>query len=247
MDAGAALDHARRGRRRHRARPRRAARETVWVPAHAALRDVGAAARAAPDLPQAPDLMPPQSERAVDATPVHTADLPRRRSATGGSPRPRGSKRRGAVLDLGADLDEPEVNYLRRIGPWLLWRAGPPSRGDARDLALWADDLGSTWTFRVLPDGSGEGEGPDGVVHQRFRTWKEALRDAGPHAPSRPPERPVRWSPCSGPACAPTRATTTATADDMERYAREMPGFVDFKTFRGRRRRARVARRVRVT
>ena len=33
-------------------------RETVWVPAHAALRDVGAAPRAPPGLPQAPHLTP---------------------------------------------------------------------------------------------------------------------------------------------------------------------------------------------
>ena len=55
----------------------------------------------------------------------------------------------------------------------------PPSRGDARYIALWADDLDRTWTFRVFPNGEGEGEGPDGTVHHRFRTWKEALRDAG--------------------------------------------------------------------
>ena len=46
-------------------------------------------------------------------------------------------------------------------------------------MALAADDLDTTWTFRVFPDGSGEGDGPDGTVHHRFRTWKEALRDAG--------------------------------------------------------------------
>jgi len=41
-----------------------------------------------------------------------------------------------------------------------------------------ADDLSLTFTFRLLPDGSGEGKGPDGVQYERFRTWKEALRDA---------------------------------------------------------------------
>jgi hypothetical protein len=121
----------------------------------------------------------PSSERPLDATPVHTEDLPatpqrtRRIPATAWIEAPR------ALRELGADIDEPVVGYLRRIGPWLLWRAGPPSRGDARYMALAADDLGTTWTFRVFPDGTGEGEGPDGVVHHRFRTWKEALRDAG--------------------------------------------------------------------
>ena len=121
----------------------------------------------------------PSSERPVDATPVHTAELPatpqrdRRIPATAWLEAPR------PLLELGDDIDEPVVGYLRRIGPWLLWRAGPPSRGDARYMALAANDLGATWTFRVFPDGSGEGAGPDGVVHHRFRTWKEALRDAG--------------------------------------------------------------------
>jgi hypothetical protein len=85
----------------------------------------------------------------------------------------------GALLDLGADIGAPEATYLRRIGRWLLWRAGPPSQGDARYLALDADDLTATWSFRLFADGSGEGAGPDGRVHRRFRTWKEALRDAG--------------------------------------------------------------------
>ena len=44
-------------------------------------------------------------------------------------------------------------------------------------MALAANDLGRQFTFRLFPDGTGTGEGPDGVVHSRFRTWKEALRD----------------------------------------------------------------------
>ena len=45
-------------------------------------------------------------------------------------------------------------------------------------MAVAADDLAERWTFRLTPDGTGEA-GPDGRVHTRFRTWKEALRDAG--------------------------------------------------------------------
>ena len=56
-------------------------------------------------------------------------------------------------------------------------RAG--GHADARYMAIAADDLAERWTFRLFPDGSGEGAGPDGRVHTRFRTWKEALRDAG--------------------------------------------------------------------
>jgi hypothetical protein len=121
----------------------------------------------------------PSNERPIDATPVHTSDLPatpqrdRRIPATAWVEAP------AALLELGADIGNPVIAYLRRIGPWLLWRAGPPSHGDARYLAIAADDLADTWTFRLFADGSGEGLGPDGVVHRRFRTWKEALRGSG--------------------------------------------------------------------
>jgi len=126
----------------------------------------------------------PSPQRPVDDTPVHTGDLPatpqrdRRIPARAWIEAPR------ALLTLGDDIGEPDAYYLRRIERWLLWRAGPPSHGDARYLALDADDLTTTWTFRLFPDGTGDGDGPDGEVHRRFRTWKEALRDAG-----EPPER----------------------------------------------------------
>jgi hypothetical protein len=121
----------------------------------------------------------PSPQRPVDDTPVHTGDLPatpqrdRRIPATAWAEAPR------ALLTLGDDFGEPNAYYLRRIGRWLLWRAGPPSHGDARHLALAAHDLATMWTFRLFPGGAGEGVGPDGAVHERFRTWKEALRDAG--------------------------------------------------------------------
>jgi hypothetical protein len=46
-------------------------------------------------------------------------------------------------------------------------------------MVIAADDLAQQYTFRLFPDGSGEGTGPGGSVHDRFRSWKEALRDAG--------------------------------------------------------------------
>jgi hypothetical protein len=82
------------------------------------------------------------------------------------------------LLHLGDDLGGEEAQYKRRIGRWLLWRSGPATGADARYLALAADDLSQAFTFRLFPDGSGEGEGPDGVRYGRFRTWKEALRDS---------------------------------------------------------------------
>lgn len=84
------------------------------------------------------------------------------------------------LLELGADIGSPLVAYKRRIGKYLLWRAGPASRADTRYLALSADDLSEQYSFRLFPDGSGSGSGPDGHTHERFRTWKEALRDASP-------------------------------------------------------------------
>jgi len=83
------------------------------------------------------------------------------------------------LRSLGADLGIALVAYKRRIGRFLLWRAGPAAGADARYAALDAGDLAHRYTFRLLPDGSGEGVGPDGRTHTRFRAWKEALRDAG--------------------------------------------------------------------
>ena len=82
------------------------------------------------------------------------------------------------LRDLGADLGIELVAYKRRIGRFLLWRAGPAVRADARYAAVAADDLAERYEFRLFPDGTGEGTGPDGVVHTRFRSWKESLRDA---------------------------------------------------------------------
>jgi hypothetical protein len=79
---------------------------------------------------------------------------------------------------LGADFGEPLVAYKRRIGRFLLWRAGPASGGDARYAAIAADEPTTQYTFRLEPDGTGAGVGPDGRRHDRFRSWKESLRDA---------------------------------------------------------------------
>lgn len=80
------------------------------------------------------------------------------------------------LLTLGDDLPgRPEAEYKRRIGPWLLWRAGPAAGGDARYWAALADDLDEQRTFRLFPDGSGDGVAVSGTRHTRFRTWKEDL------------------------------------------------------------------------
>jgi len=110
----------------------------------------------------------------------HTADLPPLPQRDRTIPAERWVEAPPELRALGADIGEPLVVYKRRIGGWLLWRAGPPNHGDARYMALAGDDPGQRFTFRLFPDGSGTGEGPDGAVHTRFRSWKEALRDTPP-------------------------------------------------------------------
>ncbi len=122
----------------------------------------------------------PSPERPLDHTPVHTTELPATPTRDRAIPATAWVEAPATLLALGDDLpDRPVARYLRRIGPWLLWRAGPPAKGDARLWAARADDLAAAHTFRLFPDGHGEGTGPSGAAHARFRTWKEDLRDAG--------------------------------------------------------------------
>ena len=82
------------------------------------------------------------------------------------------------LRELGADFGVALVAYKRRIGRFLLWRAGPAAGADARYAAIASDDPARRYEFRLYPSGSGEGAGADGRVHERFRGWKESLRDA---------------------------------------------------------------------
>ena len=107
----------------------------------------------------------------------HTEDLPELPQRDRTIPADRWIEAPPELRTLGADIGDPVVIYKRRINGWLLWRAGPPTKGDTRYMALASNDLARQFTFRLFPDGTGSGEGPDGVVHSRFRTWKEALRD----------------------------------------------------------------------
>jgi hypothetical protein len=121
----------------------------------------------------------PYDRRPVDATPRHTASLPATPVRDRTIPARAWLEAPGALLALGADIGGAEAEYKRRIGRWLLWRAGPASRADARYLAVAADDVDEQHRFRLFADGSGEGVGPSGRRHTRFRTWKEDLRDHG--------------------------------------------------------------------
>lgn len=117
-------------------------------------------------------------ERPSDDTPVHTADLPPTPIRDRNIPATAWVEAPESLLALGHDLPEqPIAEYKRRIGPWILWRAGPARRGDAR---YWVahDTTGVEYTLRLFPDGSASGLGPSGTTHHRFRAWKEDLRDA---------------------------------------------------------------------
>jgi hypothetical protein len=120
----------------------------------------------------------PAEERPLDHTPVHTDALPPTPTRDRAIPATAWVEAPAALLGSGDDLEgRPVPRYTRRIGRWLLWRAGP-AKGDARYTAIDADDLERRFTFRLRPDGSAEGTGPSGVDHTRFRSWKEDLRDA---------------------------------------------------------------------
>ena len=117
-------------------------------------------------------------ERPIDDTPVHTADLPPTPVRDRNIPATAWVEAPDSLLALGDDLpDRPVAEYKRRIGPWILWRAGPAKGGDAR---YWVthDSTGDEYTLRLFPDGSADGVGPSGARHDRFRAWKEDLRDA---------------------------------------------------------------------
>lgn len=119
----------------------------------------------------------PADQRPIDPTPVRTVDLPATPVRDRTIPAAAWVEAPESLLHLGDDLGHPSISYKRRIGPWLLWRAGPAARADARYWAGHEADLDRWFAFRLWPDGTGEGTGPSGAVHQRFRTWKEDLRD----------------------------------------------------------------------
>jgi hypothetical protein len=124
----------------------------------------------------------PYDQRPIDDTPVHTDALPATPIRDRNIPATAWVEAPPSLLRLGDDLpSQPVAQYKRRIGPWLLWRSGPATGADARYWAgAAADPDGTNVTFRLFTDGSGDGEGPSGERHTRFRTWKEDLRDNPP-------------------------------------------------------------------
>jgi len=125
----------------------------------------------------------PADQRPVDPTPVHTVDLPPTPIRDRNIPASAWVEAPDVLLRSGDDIPGPdgrvpEAMYKRRIGRWLLWRSGPAKGGNSRYVAIDSDDLDRSHEFRLLPDGTGDGVGPSGARHARFRTWKEDLRDA---------------------------------------------------------------------
>ena len=114
----------------------------------------------------------PASERPFTDDRYTTVDLPDTPTRTFRIPGAGWEEAPAQLLGLGDGIGEP-VEYKRRIGPFLLWRAGPPV-GRAIYLAIDERDLERTYRFD-LRGRTGSGWGPDGSEHVRFRTWKESL------------------------------------------------------------------------
>lgn len=118
----------------------------------------------------------PADARPFDLTPVNTHDLPdtptpdRNIAASAWKQAPTALLSLGERLGIGPD----RTAFKRRVGPWLLWRAGP-ARGPAVYLAVDSHDSGRTCAFELDGARSGRGRGPTGTEHTRFRTWKEDL------------------------------------------------------------------------
>ena len=116
-------------------------------------------------------------QRPVDDTPLHTGDLPATPQRDRTIPATAWIEAPVELRELGVDIGVHQVDYKRRIGGWLLWRAGPATKAHARYMAVAASDTTVRHTFRLFPDGTGEGTGPSGRVHTRFRSWKEDLKE----------------------------------------------------------------------
>jgi hypothetical protein len=120
-------------------------------------------------------------QRPLDHTPVSTADLPPTPVRDRNIPATAWTEAPEALLRLGNELPgQPVAEYKRRIGSWLLWRAGPATAADAAYWVCAAGDTTKQYTFRLFPDGTGDGAGPSGTRHATFRAWKEDLRDNQP-------------------------------------------------------------------
>lgn len=118
----------------------------------------------------------PADERPFDPTPVHTDDLPPTPIRDRNIPASAWLEAPTELLTSGDDIGQSHrIAYKRRLGPWLLWRAGPARGEHSRYVAIDSRDLTRIHTLDLFPDGSASGVGPSGQTHTRFRSWKEDL------------------------------------------------------------------------
>lgn len=116
-------------------------------------------------------------DRPFDYTPITLADLPLTPTRDRNIAASAWDEAPPRLLELGADLDgKPDAAFKRRLHGWLLWRAGP-TRGPCKYLALDPGALDEGHMFELDGEGGATGVGADGIRHDRFRSWKEALRD----------------------------------------------------------------------
>ncbi len=95
-------------------------------------------------------------QRPPDRTPVHTDELPDTPTRDRNIMASAWVEAPPELLTLGDNLDgQPEAEYKRRIGEWLLWRSGPAVDADAVYLAVHRSDLSRQHRFTLLPDGRG--------------------------------------------------------------------------------------------
>jgi len=120
----------------------------------------------------------PTEDRPPVEQDLHTDELPPLPQRASMIPVQRWVEAPDEVRHLGDEIGVELVAYIRRIGDYLVWRAGRATGEAARYIAVHATDLHEQWRFALDAAGDGSGTGPDGVVHTRFRTWKESLRDA---------------------------------------------------------------------
>ena len=122
----------------------------------------------------------PYDQRPDDDTPLHTDDLPPTPVRDRNIPATAWIEAPAAVRGLGDDLPGTAGRVLQAADRTVAAVAGGAGnrrrrRGTGQANAA---DLDDAFTFRLFPDGNGEGVGPSGQTHVRFRTWKEDLRDA---------------------------------------------------------------------
>lgn len=118
----------------------------------------------------------PADDRPFDHTPVHTEDLPPTPVRDRNIPASAWHEAPDVLLRSGDDIGQSHrIAYKRRLGHWLLWRAGPARGEHSRYVAIDARDLTRVHTLDIRADGSAAGVGPSGQTHTRFRAWKQDL------------------------------------------------------------------------